>query len=151
MEEMLTPPDLAASIETLARFWVVSRQLERDRPPGAEELKNAGIRGFVTETLCDEDLAGPALEIVERLNALIASVPKARRSSVMVGLSASSDEGGSYANTEVTWSRPETDEEWAARKADVVRRVTLQAVQLAAREQAEYERLSAKFGPPHDR
>jgi hypothetical protein len=46
-----------------------------------------------------------------------------------------------YAKVEVSYRRPETDEEWAARKADVARR----QADDARREREQYEKMKAKF------
>lgn len=54
-----------------------------------------------------------------------------------------------YGRVEVKYRRPETDEEWERRKANVMQRLAAQRASQEAAERAQFEALKAKYEVPH--
>ena len=130
--------------------------------PGAPlqwEIDSLDKRGSIRVTLADHDehdsgpfdfgdsyKDGTLNRVIESLLALRAQVPKEYRETARCGFGMRSQYDSSYVTIEVSYSRPETDAEWAARRANVEHRRQVYADQLAALERAEFDRLKAKFG-----
>lgn len=85
----------------------------------------------------------PLLEFQAWLEAMIEDIPEEYRGTATVEFdSAGSYYDSHYAKVEISYYRPETDEEWAARRADVEARLAAQQ----NAERAAYEALKQKFG-----
>lgn len=131
-------------------FW------NNDRPVYAGEVDALNKRATVTVTVANHQLYddgpfyfgetftdGSLNKVIASLEAIRDSIPPEYRDAARCGIDSESGyEGSHYANIEVTYSRPETDEEWEARKADVHRRLANQTA--AKREQLA--RLKAELG-----
>lgn len=90
---------------------------------------------------CRWDLEGNLVDVIKRLQDVMASIPEAYRASAAIDISAYDDYGSSAVSFEIEFTRPETDEELAAR---VFRQEASDRKQ-AEKERAEFERLKAKF------
>lgn len=75
------------------------------------------------------------------------SIPKACRASAKFEIESEGGyEGEHHVGVSITYERPETDAEWAERRADMERRQALATEAREAAERAEFQRLAAKFG-----
>ena len=101
------------------------------------------VKVFSQESYDEEWPPENAMEYLAWFAAKIASIPEEYRASAKVEIdSVSSYENSSYATIKITYTRPETDAEWAGRVAENDARERRQA----ERERKEFERLRAKFG-----
>lgn len=94
---------------------------------------------------CDESFPRDltVVEFIKWLEGHLASIPEEFRQSATVEIgSFSSWEDSHYAEIEISYTRPETDEEVRQRRA----RVTQCSMAKVAQMRAEYERLRAIFG-----
>ena len=84
----------------------------------------------------------PLLEFAAWLGAIIEEIPEEYRATAQIEIdSVGSYYDSHYGQVEVTYRRPETDEEWEARKQDVMSRVRAAEDQ----ERCAYEALKQKF------
>jgi hypothetical protein len=128
-----------------------SRKQERlELAPMQWEADAIGKRGTVTETLLDESPYGILPDSLPRaikwLQRYLDKVPPKLRTKARVSFDTTMEYGETYPRIRITYSRPETDEEWAARKADLAERV---AHHEGLRRQ-EFERLRAEFDGAHN-
>lgn len=87
----------------------------------------------------DEEMEVGLVDMIERLQACLESVPREYRDSAKVRIWASGDYASAY--VEVNYTRPETDEEIAA-KEEREKRYQLERER---REREEFERLKKKY------
>jgi hypothetical protein len=90
--------------------------------------------------LYDDELRLPLAEAIERLQAALAAIPAELRHTAVFKVHGFGD--NVTLNPEVSYIRPETDEELALRAARAARYEDEQL----RRDRAEFERLKAKFG-----
>jgi predicted metal-dependent hydrolase len=142
------PLSMADWRELMLKQFRAIEEERRNREPLAQELRTAQERDTVTVRVSsDEDMPDALSEVIAWLQRQLESIPPEMRHTAILSLDTQSDyDGPSYATYEITYERPETDEEWAARKVDVERRAELWAKRREAAERAEFDRLSAKFG-----
>ncbi len=82
----------------------------------------------------------------EWLGEIVEQIPEEFRETATIEFSSTSSYYDShYGNVEVSYSRPETDEEWAERKAGVDEMLALLKVQQEAQERATLVALKAKY------
>lgn len=85
---------------------------------------------------------GPLDDLIRSLLAVRRSIPSEWRSTAICRIDAENDYGSPYPTVEITYSRPETDEEEAARCAEHNKRLNAAMNQ----EIATYLRLKEKYG-----
>lgn len=85
---------------------------------------------------------GPLDDLIRSLLAVRRSIPKEWRLTARCSIDGESEHGFAYPTIEITYSRPETDEEEAARYAEHSRRLNAAMNQ----EIAMYLRLKEKYG-----
>lgn len=106
--------------------------------PRQYDIEALRTRMTISEIVDCAEMPEVLAEAITWLTERLGEVPEPLREGALfkIGLDYDGD-----TEIEITYNRPETDEEWAARRAGVERRVALHA----AAERAEYERLAAKF------
>lgn len=112
-----------------------------------DNLSNRG-RDITTVEALDleaegEETALPLVQLIEDLQATLASIPEEFRETAVLQINAYGDYACAYAH--VYYKRPETDAEMAARIAwlnDI-------DIEQEHHERLQYERLVRKFGPPN--
>lgn len=120
---------------------------QRDRPPTSQEMARAGERGEVeVDVTGDGDLPVNLVEAVEWLRDRLKAIPPKLRASAELRIEGEYDDGSTWTTVQVAYRRPETDAEWAERRADVDRRWRLSVSNAEATERAAYEHLKARFG-----
>jgi len=88
---------------------------------------------------------GSLFAFADWLQAVIASIPEEYRSVAEIEIDSTSGYKGShYATIEISYRRPETDEEWAAREAAIERR----AAEVEASERRQLAALMVKYDLP---
>ncbi len=86
--------------------------------------------------------AGGLVDVIDRLQRLLEEVPLEFRDTAQLDFnSVSSYYDSHYCEIEIIYRRPETDEEWEARKADLDKRVRAYETQ----QRMEFEALKKKF------
>lgn len=149
---MPSPADQSYSFnDTIAKF--MRRQHEAmaaharayaDRAPDDYELREIAKRRTIEETADTgqvDELPDTLCGLADWLAELKLAVPAPHRDTAKVEW-----RDGEFASWTLTYERPETDEEWAERKADVERRQRLSERRREESDRASYERLKAKFG-----
>ena len=141
--------DLAhAAIAKATALFKATRESPMDNPPLPRHKITEGIghpdRGTtVVEAIdlnCDGDETGiPLAALVDDLNDLLESIPAEYRDSAKLNIKAYGDYASASAN--VTWQRPETDDELNLRR----RWLKGTEDESDARDRREFERLKSKF------
>jgi hypothetical protein len=131
-------------VQSLMQSWQAQREWFENREPSASEIAAKDERGTVRQEVRRDLDEAPEelLQAVSWFASVLEEVPAEFQMSATVEARQSEYDAG----FDVTWQRPETDEEWAARKADVERREAIWKERHEAQERAEFERLSKKFG-----
>lgn len=130
--------------QMMADQWYSLRAEIMDRPPSQGEIEGAAERGTVREHAYSgfaSDIPTGVSEAIVWLRGHLAAVPKAHRPTAYLSI----DSDDYSASLSIGYIRPETNKEWAARRADVARRQALAEAAQQERERAEFERLKAKF------
>lgn len=128
-------------------MWPSARQQRLERPPMQWEVDGILERGSVTETLLSESPYGTLPDklpkAIKWLQGYLDKVPAKLRSKARIRFDTHMEYGDTYPRIEITYERPETDEEWTARRADLDERIAHH------REKArkEFERLKGQFEP----
>lgn len=87
------------------------------------------------------ELDNKLTKVIARLQEVLAGIPEEYRDSADMDVSAYDEYGSSYVSVEITYRRPETDQEMEARefREEAYRKASCE------RDLAEFERLKAKF------
>lgn len=92
----------------------------------------------------------PLAEFQAWFEGILDEIPEEYRSTATIEFSSTGSYYDShYGSVEVTYRRPETDEEWAERKRDVLARLEQYRVQQEHRERAALAALKAKYEKEH--
>lgn len=145
---------MANLVAAAHRAYALLPQKLRDREPSQWEVEAVTARGTVTVQVLRESHFGSCSTVPEKLSEAIAwlrdhlrSIPMACRDSAKLEIeSVGGYEGDHHAEVSISFARPETDDEWAARRADVERRIALWRAKRERDERKEFARLKAKFG-----
>ncbi len=121
--------------------------------PSHYEIENMGKRLSLTVPVTtiyhygtgeNDEVPRKLVEAVQWFSDLLEEIPAEHRETATLNIE--SDYESSSVTIDIKYKRPETDQEWADRKADVVCRVVAADQEAAALERTQYERLKAKFG-----
>src|SRR5581483_5199751 len=137
-------------------MWPSPRRQRIGRPVSEDEIRRAKRRGKVRVTVCNQERCdegpfnfgesysdGSLAKVLKSLEAIRDSIPEPYRAKARCEIDSNSGyEGSHYAHIEVTYERPETDEEWAKRKAELQERIAFHT----AKKRQQLERLKAELG-----
>jgi hypothetical protein len=128
-------------------MWPSARRQRLERPPMAWEVERRDRRGTRTETLLSEGPYGSLPESLPKaikwLQNYLSQVPTRLRSKTRINFDTYTEYGETYPRIEISYTRPETDDEWAQRKAELDERIEYHT----SKRRQEFERLQAEFAP----
>lgn len=112
-----------------------------DRCPTPGEIAGVEQRLMLRES--DDHTGWPedAIGFVQWITRIVAEIPEDQRATATISFH--TDDGDR--SVEIERGVPETDEQWAARKADILRRKELFERRDEEADRAEFERLKGKF------
>jgi hypothetical protein len=130
------------------QYWMAVREDHNNRPPLDWEIEAKDQRKTVVVRLLDGrsyDVPDSLTDAIEWLQGWLERVPKKLRDTAKISVDSESDYDSHRCEVVITYQRPETDAEWAARKADVERRHAMAVKAQEAADLAHLERLKAKY------
>lgn len=145
MTELLRPTHASTWTMTIRGHSLEYKTLQR-KVEMLEVRQELTIKVLKAEQYDPKFPPAPLAEFQEWVDEVVAQVPEEFRDTATVEFgSASSYYDSSYSSVEVQYRRPETDEEWEARKADVLGQVERARIQWEHQERQTLAELKAKY------
>lgn len=128
-------------------MWPSARQQRLERAPLQWEVDAIKSRGSRTETVYDgsPEMPDELVGAIAWLQGQLDSIPAEHRGTARISFDERREYGESYANICITYERPETDDEWEARKADLEERLAYHR----ELRRKEFEALRSEFEDAH--